>query len=744
MSIRDYLLKREKRIHVYQQLENSDCGQTCIKIVAHYYGIKLSNSDLREITDANRIGMSALDISESFHKIGLESATLKIGTEYLYKMPLPAIVYWNQNHFIVLHKVDRKGNFHIIDPARGKLKINKDEFMNSFAGDGEYGIVILVDEPESGNSSECQYKKFSSNRDDKNKPGLWSLMKSSWFDHKKSYALILGLTFIGMLADICIPFIFQNTIDKGIGEHNISLIWTLILSQFLIFLGSYVANCIVELSLGKLALSIGIDLLNRYLNKLISLPISFFSRKVGADFIQKIEDHNRIQNFLINLPGTVIFSVINLAVFTSLLIYFSPTIFLIFIIGTTISFVWSYIFLRARKELDSSRNILMSKNRNNLYELIGGISEIKANNAHKIRVSRWNSIQSKYNNLAFKASLVEFYQNGGSTVFTRIRDIIITGFCATFVVQGNMTIGLMMTVSYIVGRLAIPFNTLIASFNSAQDASISYDRIDEIMSCEIEDGIYDIEDIPDKIEFKDVSFKYPGAGNPNVIHNLSVEIKKRTITAIVGKSGCGKSTLIKLILGFYKPSEGSVMVDDIDLVNIKSNSLASVIGVVMQNGTIFSDSVKANIALSDDNPDEERLFMAIQTAALTQFVDKLPMGINTRIGESGLELSGGERQRILIARAIYKSPDILILDEATSSLDAITEKQIMNEIFELYKDKTLIVVAHRLSTIQDADNILVMNEGTVVEQGDHSELICLNGIYAALIKNQICNKTANT
>lgn len=735
-----HIFKKHNRIHVYQQLEHSDCGQTCIKIIAHYYGIKLSNSDIRNITDANRIGMSALDISDSFHKIGLDSATLKIGTQYLYMMPLPAVIYWNQNHFVVLYRIDNNRIFHIIDPARGKLKIDENEFLNSFAGDGDQGIVILVDEKDSKESSEyvhspaIQYKRKSS---------LWSLMTSSWESHKKSYAFILSLTFLGMLADICIPFIFQTTIDKGIGDKNISLIWILILSQFIIFLGSYIANCIVDLSLGKLTLSIGIDLLNRYLNKLISMPVSFFNRKVSADFIQKIEDHNRIQNFLINLPGTLIFSLINLVIFTSLLIYFSPLIFIIFIIGTIISLIWTFLFLRSRKELDSSRSILMSKNRNNLYELIGGISEIKANNAHKIRVDRWNLIQNKYNKLAFKSSLVEFYQNGGSVIFTRLRDIVITGFCATFVVQGNMTIGLMMTVSYIVGRLAIPFSSLIASFNSAQDASISYERIDEIMSWEIEDGNKEIEFSPDKIEFENVSFKYPGTGNPFVIHNVSLEFKRNSTTAIVGKSGSGKSTLLKLFLGFYKPTYGAIKIGDINISEIKSNSLASHIGIVMQNGIIFSDSVKANIAISDEIPSEDRIKMALETAALTQFVNKLPMGINTRIGESGLDLSGGERQRILIARAIYRNPEILILDEATSSLDAITEKQIMDQIFKLYKGKTLIVAAHRLSTIQDAENILVLNEGTIVEKGNHSELMNLNGIYKNLIMNQIHHQIQN-
>ncbi|MDE6783101.1 MAG: peptidase domain-containing ABC transporter, partial [Paramuribaculum sp.] len=626
----------------------------------------------------------------------------------------------------------KKDKYRIVDPSEGRLKISADDFRANFLGENEFGIVMLM-EP-----TDTFYANQKIHGEDKTNRGLIRLITKAWKDNKKILGWAILFTMLGVLADVTLPFVFQRTVDEGIAHKDISLIWLLVFGQLFVFLGNYVSNALVDLMLSKLGLRFGIQILNEYLSKLVQLPISFFSTKVNSDLIQKAEDHHRIKGFLLTLPDTVFLTTLNLVVFSTLLIVFSPLIFLIFIAFTSASLLWTVFFLRFRKELDYSLVSKTAENRNNLYELIEGIEEIKSNNAHHSRVRIWYDLQDSINRLTLKSTFYRLYQSGGNTLLVRIRDIVITGLSACMVVDGSMSIGIMMTISYIVGRLSVPFSSLLGSINNIQDATISYSRIEEIHNTAADAsacGNQPFELAP--ISFEDVSFKYPGANCPQVLSDVSFVIRPNHTTAIVGESGCGKSTIIKLLLRFYLPGSGRIVIGDTDIACVSDTSWASNVAAVLQNGKLFSGSILANISLSDEKPDREKAMFAARAACIDEFINTLPMGLNTRIGKTGLDLSGGQTQRILIARAIYKRPEVLILDEATSSLDAVTEARIMSNIYSIFRGKTLVVAAHRLSTVRNADNIVVFDSGHITEQGTHHELLSREGVYRQLVQNQM-------
>lgn len=525
--------------------------------------------------------------------------------------------------------------------------------------------------------------------------------------------------------------------DYGIANKNINLIWSLVISQLFIFIGNYSSNAFSEFILNKIGLSISIKMLVNYLSKLSTLPISFFAKKVNSDLIQKVEDYNRIKNYLLSIPDTFILNTISLLTFSILLIYFSTPIFLIFVSASLINLIWTFSFLRLRREIDSSLNTRIAENRNNLFEFIEGIEEIKAYNAYSTRLAIWNKIQQKINSLSNKAIKLRLIQNGGNNIISRLRDIVITGICAVFVTKDYISIGTMMTISYIIGRLSAPFSSIFFSVNASQDALLSFNRIQEISDWVGNKLTYENKcPLCNFIDLRNVSFKYPGSGSPLVLNNINLQISKGQIVAFVGESGCGKSTLLKLILGFFSPTSGhinsGVLNDNFDFADYINHNIS----IVLQNGSIFSGSILSNIGLADEVPDIDKAMFAAKLACLDNFINSLPLGINTKIGKTGLSLSGGQIQRVLIARALYKKPDILILDEATSSLDAITEHKIMNNIFNEFSDKTIIIAAHRLSTIRHADKIFVLKNGNLVEEGSHEELLSLSGHYKDLIKNQ--------
>lgn len=724
------------RINAYKQLEYSDCGITCIRIIAKYYGKDIPLRVLRSLSDSSRIGISLSDIVNCTKNIGLDTISVLVNTEEIYRMPLPAILHWEQNHYVVLYKIDKKRNkFYIADPAQGKISFLGSDFFNYWKGDNKNGIALLLSPTQSFYNNKYQ---DSPSR----KLGLWHLLKSSLLKYRGSFLLVMLFITIVVIADVALPMVFRRTIDEGIENKDIGLVWMLILSQLGIFVGSYVANIITELILTKLGLKISIELINEYLVKLVRKPMSFFDRKINPDLIQKIDDQNRIKNFLVRMPDTIFFTFVNLVVFSGLLIYYNCIIFTIVVAGTFLSYLWVMIFSRKRKELDYSYFTCSSMNRNNVYELINGMAEIKINNAQNNRVSIWNSIQEKINKLSIQSALLEMTVNSGNTLISRLKDLSITGICATLVIQEQMTLGTMMTISYIVGQLARPISNIINSITTIQDASISYERLDEVINSEESfDKVTSLNsDIIEKnitLKLNNVSFKYPGSFSPFVITDLSTSIPHNKVTAIVGASGSGKTTLIKLMLGFYVPQYGNIFVGNQDLSDINNDNWLKRCGVVMQAGYIFSGTVLDNIALSASTPDLAKAKKAAMIACIDSFIENLPMGYNTKIGINGIELSGGQKQRLYIARAIYKNPDLLFLDEATSSLDANNESTIIHNLVKYYKNKTVVISAHRLSTVKNADKIIYIENGRIIEEGTHHELLSLKGRYYTLVKNQL-------
>jgi len=724
------------RITAYRQLENSDCGITCIRIIASYYGKDLPLSVLRKLCDMSRVGISLNEIVNCADAIGLKALPVAVSEDDVFRMPLPAILYWDQEHYVVIYKISLKKNkFYLADPSQGKVVVDKENFFYHWSRDNKKGISVLL-------APTSEFYKFECNIQTNSKYALLRLLKSAIKKYKKGFLLVAVFTILSVVADIILPIVFRRTIDEGIKNKDIALVWLLALGQLCIFIGNYIANNVIDIVLTKLGLKISINLINEYLAKLIRLPISFFDRKISSDLIQKIDDQNRIKNFLVNIPDVFFFTFLNIVVFSGLLIHYNYIIFIIVIIGTLLSYGWFRLFVGKRREIDYLYYSYSSKNRNNIYELINGIHEIKINNAQKNRVDIWEKTQKKINRLSLRSALLEFSINSGNTLISRVKDISITGLCATLVIKNQMTIGTMMTISYIVGRLTNPISSLISSLTTIQDASFSYERLDEV----INQSSQEIDSKKTKVNFyghdktlyfQNVSFKYPGSFSPLVIHNVTTKIPYNKVTAIVGSSGSGKTTLIKLMLGFYSPQNGELHIGKYRMSELDNDLWLKHCGVVMQSGYIFSGTILENIGLSDSIPDLLKAKKAATIASIDTFIEGLPMGYYTKIGVNGIDLSGGQKQRLYIARAIYKNPDFLFLDEATSSLDANNEIKIINNLKDYYKERTVIISAHRLSTIKNADKIIYMNDGMIIEEGTHDELIELKGQYYKLVKNQL-------
>ncbi len=727
------MLFKRSRFKAYQQLEYSDCGITCIRMICHYYGKNVSLRTLRRMCDISRLGISIKDIITCLREMHFEVAPVKVNAEEILHMPLPAILYWKQNHFVVLYKISRhKRLFYVADPAQGKISFKENDFMSMWRGTNSVGLAVIMEpnkdfDKNTQQEHETEYKllKFISH----------TLLQYRW-----KFGIVSILAIIGIIADVYLPMLFQQTIDTGIMLKNIPLVWTFICSQFLIFIGQYISNSLSHVINTKIGLHIHINMVTLYLQRLIKKPIYFFDKKVNADLIQKLNDLDRIKAFLLELPNAVFQTLTSLLVFSFLLVYYNAGVFLLFVIATTLSFLWTKIFLQRRKEIDYTYTLQSSDNRNQIYELIHGMTEVRTSSAQYHRVEKWQNNQHKLNALSLKSAFTDLYISSGNTFFDRIKDILITGICATLVVRGNMTMGEMMTISYICGRLNMPLKEFVNMISTLQDAGMSYDRLDEILNEEsMPYNVSANDTLQGKIDLniRRVSFKYPGSSSPYILNDVTLTIPSGTTLALVGESGCGKTSLIKLLLGFYPATSGAIYVNGTPLSDISTDAWLEHCGAVLQNGYIFSGSILENISLSTDNVDINRVIEASRIACIDEFFDSLPMGYHTRIGNNGMELSGGQKQRLLIARAVYKRPQILFLDEATSSLDANNEQRIVENLRLFGKGRTVIIAAHRLSTIRNANQIAFFEKGCLKELGSHHELIERKGLYYKLVCNQM-------
>jgi ATP-binding cassette, subfamily B, bacterial len=718
-----------------KQLDAMDCGPTSLCMIAKYYGKTYTQQTLRERCYITREGVSMLGTSDAAESIGMRTMGVRISFDKLAEEAvLPCIAHWKQNHFIVVYKI-KKDIVYVADPAHGLVKYTKQEFLSGWAStkkEGEDQGLCLLMEPT---------PDFYKAEDE-------SLNKSSFkflFSYLRPYKRFLLQLALGLLAgsglQLVFPFLTQAIVDYGINNRDISFITLILVAQLALFLGRTSIEFIRSWILLHISTRINISLISDFLIKLMKLPIGFFDTKMIGDIMQRIGDHTRIENFLTTSTLNILFSLINMVIFGFVLAIYDMRIFTIFMVGSVLYFFWIYLFMKKRRELDFKRFAQLSDNQSNLIQIIMGMQEIKLNNCEKQKRWEWERIQAKLFRVNIKSLSLSQYQQIGSIFINQTKNIFISFFAAKAVIDGDMTLGMMLAVQYIIGQLSSPIEQLIGFMQTTQDAKISLERLGEIHKKQDEENVDEpkVTILPqDKsINITNLTFQYEGPHSESVLKDLNLVIPESKVTAIVGVSGSGKTTLIKLLLGFYGPTKGEIKVGDIDLRNISSRMWRQKIGVVMQDGYIFSDTIAKNIGISDEIIDKKRLLEATRIANVQEFVDSLPLGFNTKIGQEGHGLSQGQKQRILIARAAYSNPDYLFFDEATNALDANNERSIMENLEEFFKGRTVIVVAHRLSTVKHADQIVVLDKGKMTEKGTHRELTELKGAYFNLVKNQL-------
>jgi ATP-binding cassette subfamily B protein len=718
----------------FKQTEGKDCGPTCIKIIAKHFGKLINTQQLRQLSETTRSGSSLLGLSEAVESIGFRSLGVKLSYDKLLEASLPCILHWNKNHYVVLYKI-KKDNLYISDPAHGLITYTKKEFIKHWIGNNanentEEGIALLV---------EPTPLFYQEDFDKDEKFGFHFIFKYLFKYKKFVLQLIIGLL-AGSLIQLIFPFLTQSVVDVGINNRDINFIYLILFAQLFLFLGKASLEIIRSWILLHLSTRINISLISDFFIKLMKLPISYFDVRMTGDLLQRINDHKRIERILTTSSLTILFSMFNLVIFSFVLGYYSLQIFGVFILGSALYIAWVLFFFKRRKDLDYKRFSEVSQEQSKVIELINGMQEIKLHNAERRMRWNWEYVQARLFKVATKSLALEQTQSVGSNFINELKNMFITILSAKLVIDGDITLGMMMAISYIVGQLNGPIIQLISFMRDVQDAKISVDRLGEIHNMEDEENPEDekLTSIPEKanIKINNLSFRYVGALEP-VLKDLSLTIPSNKVTAIVGVSGSGKTTLMKLLLRFYNPSEGEIMLNNFNLNSVSQKAWRDHCGVVMQEGYIFNDTIAKNIGVGEDYVDAKKLAHAIKVANISDYIDELPLGVNTKIGAEGSGLSTGQKQRLLIARSVYKNPKFLFFDEATSALDANNEKVIMENLDEFLADKTAVVIAHRLSTVKNAHQIVVLEHGKIVEVGNHETLIKNKGSYYHLVKNQL-------
>lgn len=733
----------KKKFPFYKQPDAKDCGPTCLRIVAKYYGKVIPLQTIRQLSETTREGSSLLGLSDAAEKIGFRTLGVKINFETLVEeVPLPCIVHWNKQHFVVVYDikaVSGSSNYQvrISDPSYGLITYTKEEFIKSWIGNNanentEEGIALLLEPTPAFQNNVWEGEKENSQRS-------FSFLFRYLFRYRSlMIQLILGLA-AGSILTLILPFLTQSIVDVGIQNQDISFIYLVLLAQIMLFLGRMGIDVIRGWILLHLSTRISISLVSDFFIKLMNLPIGFFDTRMTGDIMQRINDHNRIEKLLTNTSLDTLFSFINILVFSAVLAYYDVRIFLIFLAGSIIYLGWILFFLKKRRELDYKRFSQIAQEQSKVIELVNGMQEIKLHNAEKQKRWDWEFVQVKLFKIGMKSLALEQTQSVGSNFINQLKDIFITFMSASLVLKGDLTLGMMLSVQYIIGQLNGPLTQLVSFIQQTQDAKISLERLGEIHNKEDEDPLHEqkLHVIPtEDIEIKGLDFRYTGSLEP-VLKGLSLTIPHKKITAIVGASGSGKTTLMKLLMKFYEPDAGEIKVGSINLKNISQKSWRASCGVVMQEGYVFNDTIAQNIGVGDDYVDRVKLEKAVEIANIKDFIEGLPLSYNTKIGNEGVGMSGGQKQRLMISRAVYKNPDYVFFDEATSSLDANNEKTIMENLNRFLTGKTAVVIAHRLSTVKNADQIVVMDDGKIIEKGNHIELIKQRGAYYNLVKNQL-------
>lgn len=714
-----------------------DCGPTCLRIISKYYGRNYSLPFLREMSYTTREGSSLSQLGAAAEKLGFRSLGAKISYEQLVEeAPLPCIVLWNQNHYVVVYKATKE-KIYISDPGLGLVTYSKEEFIEHWIGTGasiksKEGIVLLL---------ETTPEFYEHEEEEKPEKTGFGVLLPYVYPHKKHMVQVFIGLLAGSIMSLIFPFMTQSVVDIGIRNQDIHFVYLILIAQLFLFFGRTAIEFIRGWLLLHMSARINISLVADYFSKLMRLPIAYFDSKMTGDIIQRIRDHRRIQHLLTGSSLSILFSIVNIIIFGLILLFYDFTIFAVFFAGSALYIVWVAFFLKRRAVLDYKRFGLEAQNQEKIMELIGGMQETKLHNAERNKRWGWEHLQAKIFKQDLKQLALNQTQSFGATVINEVKNIFISFLTANLVIKGDISLGVMLSISYIIGQLNGPISALISFMHDLQDARLSLERVGEIHNREDEEPkdaklIYDVPDQAD-IKLEKVSFQYAGPESSWVLRNINMTVPAGKITAIVGGSGSGKTTLLKLLLKFYSPVRGDIMYGTYDLSKVSQRTWRERCGVVMQEGFIFNDTIAANIAIGEDVIDQKKLLDAVEIANIREFIESLPLAYNTKIGASGIGLSGGQKQRILIARAVYKDPKLIYFDEATSALDSKNERIIMENFNRWFAGRTVVIIAHRLSTVRNADQIIVLDQGRVIESGTHEELIEVGGAYYNLVKNQL-------
>ena len=723
----------------FRQHDSMQCGIACLQMVCHYFGRDYSSESLSKLCFATTEGVSMLGITEAATSLGLQTASARVGVAALQNAPLPCILHWNQNHFVVLYNVKKGRKFYVADPGKGLLTYSLDEFKShwiSTRANGEDAGIAMFLEP----TPEFFTHRMEGEEVAKEKRSFRFL-----FGYVKKYRRNFGLVILGLAAgsllQLVLPFLTQSIVDVGIKNRDIGFVWLVLLGQLMLTVSRTAIDFARRWLLLRISMRINISLVSDFFIKLLKLPMSFFDTKLMGDLMQRMNDHTRVNNFLTQQALAVTFSLLTFVVFSVVLFSYNSLVFAIFLLGSLLYGGWMALFLRRRKVLDYELFEQQAINNNRTYEFITSMQEIKLQDCEQRKRQAWEDVQVGLFGVQQKSLKLQQTQEAGCVFINEVKNIVVTVVAATAVIHGQMTLGMMLAVQYIIGQLNSPVEQLMNFFYSLQDVKISLERINEIHQMDDENGkgglLTAVDDRAVGIDLRNVMFKYDPHALSKTIDNVNIHIPQGKVTAIVGASGSGKTTLIRLMLGYYPVLEGQITVGNTDINRLNRKWWRRQCGVVMQDGVIFSESIERNIAVDDGAVDRERLLKAAEIACIKEYVMALPLKFNTKIGRDGVGLSQGQKQRILIARAVYRNPDYIFLDEATNALDANNERMIVVNLDRFYQGKTVVIVAHRLSTVKNADQIIVLDHGKVVEKGNHDSLTAKRGAYYNLVKNQL-------
>ena len=722
-----------RRFPVEYQMDSQDCGPASLKIIAKHFGKFYSLQFMRDRCGITKEGVSLLDLSTGAESIGLRTLAIKCTTnDVVNSIPFPAILFWKNSHFVVVYHSDKK-HIWVSDPAKGRIKYSHEEFKQGWYQKGEKRGVLLAVEPT------AEFKDSKAEREQK-KNSFSSILKY-FFPYKHNFGLIFIIMLVVTALQGMLPFISKAVIDVGIKTSDVKFIHMVLIGNISILLSIMIFNVLRDWILLHITARVNIALISDYLIKLMKLPVTFFENKLMGDILQRAQDHERIRSFIMNNSLALIFSTFTFVIFAIILLIYNAVIFYIFLAGSILYVCWVLLFLSIRKKLDWEYFELLSRNQSYWVETVSAIQDIKVYNYEKYRRWKWEEIQARLYHVNKRVLAITNAQNLGAQFIESIKNMGIVFFCAMAVIKGDITFGVMISTQFIIGMLNGPLVQFINFVVGAQYAKISFLRINEIRQLEDEEELLSIGNtsiLPEKktISLENVHFQYT-QNSPLVLRNIYLQIPEDKITAIVGGSGSGKSTLLKLLVRLYKPSYGEIKMDTMNVNAINLRQWRNLCGVVMQDGKMFSDTILNNIVLDADRIDYDWLREVCRIAQIEDEINAMPKGFETIVGETGRGLSGGQKQRLLIARALYKNPKFLFLDEATNALDSINERKIVDALNNAFQQRTVVVIAHRLSTIRNADQIVVLDKGFIVEAGNHKTLMEKKGHYFELVSSQM-------